>query len=203
MHIYVVFAHPTRESFTGYVLDEFCRGLRDGGHTYEVGDLYDMGFSSDLSLSEYEREMNVRGDRPSRPLPADVVAEHERIEKASGLAFVFPLWWSDCPGKLKGWFDRVWVCGYSYEYKQVKEEFPFSRLSIEKALVLCPAGHTLEHLETTRILESLRSLYLEDRLRPEVGVARTEIVVLGGTAELGDPFRKSNLDRAYRAGISF
>ena len=42
MHAYVVFAHPTRRSFTGAVLEALCRGLDEGGHTFEVGDLSAM-----------------------------------------------------------------------------------------------------------------------------------------------------------------
>ncbi len=63
MHAYIVFAHPTRRSFTGAVLEALCRGLGEGGHTFEVGDLYAMEFGSDMTLAEYEREMNLHGDR--------------------------------------------------------------------------------------------------------------------------------------------
>ena len=47
MHIYIVFAHPTKRSFTGDVLIEFCRGLDDGDHSYEIGDLYEMDFRTE------------------------------------------------------------------------------------------------------------------------------------------------------------
>ena len=36
MHAYVVFAHPTKRSFTGAVLDALCRGLEQAGHTFET-----------------------------------------------------------------------------------------------------------------------------------------------------------------------
>ena len=42
MHVYIVFAHPTKRSFTGDVLVEFCCGLGDGGHSYQIGDLYEI-----------------------------------------------------------------------------------------------------------------------------------------------------------------
>ena len=67
MHIYIVFVHPTKRSFTGDVLAEFCRGLEDGGHSYQIGDLYEMDFRTDMSLDEYNREMNVYGNRPDLP----------------------------------------------------------------------------------------------------------------------------------------
>ncbi|UCG61044.1 MAG: NAD(P)H-dependent oxidoreductase [Candidatus Zixiibacteriota bacterium] len=44
MHVLVVYAHPNRRSFTHALLEEFIRGLADGGHTYEINDLYAIGF---------------------------------------------------------------------------------------------------------------------------------------------------------------
>ena len=201
MHVYIVFAHPSRRSFTGDVLVEFCRGVKDGGHSYQIGDLYEMDFRTDMSLDEYNREMDVYGNRPDLPVPPDVQAEHAKIEKADGLVFIFPNWWSDGPAKLKGWFDRVCVCGYAYVYEN--EEYPMSGLEIDRALVLCTAGHTCEHLEETGVLESMRRIYLHDRLRPEIGIARADMVVLGGMAEGGESVRQKNLARAYQLGKAF
>jgi NAD(P)H dehydrogenase (quinone) len=44
MHVLTVFAHPGSRSFCHAVLDRFDAGLRDGGHTNEVVDLYAIGF---------------------------------------------------------------------------------------------------------------------------------------------------------------
>ena len=40
MHMYIVFCHPSKKSFTFGVLESVVAGLREAGHTYEVGDLY-------------------------------------------------------------------------------------------------------------------------------------------------------------------
>ena len=111
MRVYVVFSHPSRKSFTFQVLNSFLRGLEEAGHTYEIGDLYRMDFTSDMDLAQYERET---GGDPDAPLPPDVIQEQEKLDRADGLALVYPLWWSDCPAKLKGWFDRVMSYGYAY-----------------------------------------------------------------------------------------
>lgn len=205
MHAYIVFAHPTRRSFTGEVLAELCLGFDDGGHSYEIGDLYEMDFKCEMTPDEYAREMNVQGNRPTLPIPPDVEVEHSKISRADGLAFVFPVWWSDCPAKLKGWFDRVWVCGYAYEYQFARETYPFPRLSVERALVLCPVGNTLEGLEASGIAEAMRQLYTQDRLRPDAGVKHCEFAILPGMA---DHFSTSsntarNLEIAYRYGRNF
>ena len=81
------------------------------------------------------------------------------------------MWWSDCPARLKGWFDRVWVCGYAYDYAIPGETFSFPRLSISRALVLCPVGNTGDTLEQSGVAESMRRIYANDHLQPDLGVA--------------------------------
>jgi NAD(P)H dehydrogenase (quinone) len=51
-HVLVVYAHPNPESFTHAVLDEIVRGLADADHSYEVLDLYDIGFNPVFSLHD-------------------------------------------------------------------------------------------------------------------------------------------------------
>ena len=110
MHVYIVFCHPSRQSFTFSVLASFFAGLREAGHTYEIGDLYEMDFKSDMDLEQYERET---GPDHTLAVPPDVEAEHDKIKRSDALVFIYPVWWSESPAKLKGWFDRVWTLGYA------------------------------------------------------------------------------------------
>jgi len=99
-----------RKSFTFSALESFIAGRWQAGHTFEIGDLCGMDFRSDMDLAQHDRETSLD---PTLPTPADVGAERERITGADGLAFICPVWWSDCPSKLKGWFDRVWTLRYA------------------------------------------------------------------------------------------
>ena len=197
MHVYIVFAHPSHRSFSKCVLDAFVRGLAEAGHSFEIADLYAMGFQSEMDEAHYFRETS---GEPDRAVPPDVGAEQYRIDKADGLAFIYPVWWSDCPAKLKGWFDRVLTCGYAYLYDAKGERG--TRMSIEKALVLCSAGHTAEHLEEIGIAESMRRIMLNDRLLG-VGVKQAWLEILGGMMPLDDTWRERNLQRAYELGKGF
>jgi len=197
MHVYVVFCHPSHRSFTFSVLESFLAGLQDAGHTYSVGDLYAMDFQSDMDLDQYERETRYE---PSLPVPADVAAEQKKIGEADALVFVYPVWWSDCPAKLKGWFDRVWTLGYAYSYEVGSHATP--GLGIAKALVICPAGHPVEYLEEIGIASSMRCIMLNDRLRG-VGIEDAEMEILGGMTSQDPQVRQRNLDRAYELGRRF
>jgi NAD(P)H dehydrogenase (quinone) len=197
MHVYVVFAHPSHRSFTYEVLQAFLGGLEDGGHTHELGDLYAMDFQTDMDLDQYQRET---GGDPTAPVPADVAAEHEKIERSDGLAFVYPVWWSDCPAKLKGWFDRVHTSGFAYVYEEGAHLT--SRFHPEKALVLCPAGHTIEDLDKAGIAEAMRRVMIEDRLLG-VGAKTAHMEILGGMVPGDAKVSERNLGRARELGRDF
>jgi len=197
MHVYVVFAHPSHRSFTRDVLDAFLGGLEEGKHTYELGDLYAMDFRTDMDLDQYDRET---GGDPEALLPPDVVAEQQKIDRADALAFVYPVWWSDCPAKLKGWFDRVLSYGYAYVYED--GEHLTSRIDIDKAVVICPAGHTLDHLDEIGIAEAMRRVMIGDRLLG-VGVKTAHMEILGGMVPGDAKVRERNLERARELGREF
>ncbi|WP_233288852.1 NAD(P)H-dependent oxidoreductase [Streptomyces calvus] len=48
--------------------------------------------------------------------PADIVAGHRRLEQATDLVLVFPVYWWSMPALLKGWIDRVFVNGWAFEH---------------------------------------------------------------------------------------
>jgi NAD(P)H dehydrogenase (quinone) len=194
MHVYILFAHPSKESFSRFVLDAFAQGLAESGHTYEIGDLYAMDFQSEMDAEQYYREVGLD---PEAPVPEDVHAEQDKLSRADALAFIYPVWWSDCPAKLKGWFDRVLTYGYAYFYDENEERF--TRIDIAKALVICSAGHTEEHLKETGITEAMRRIMLNDRLLG-VGVKEARMEILGGMMPHDDTYRQANLERAYALG---
>src|SRR5690606_25883255 len=106
---FIVYAHPSSTSYTHQILEALINGLKTAGHQIKISDLYKMGFRSDMTAQEYEREGFAKTEIA---LMDDVLIEHRKIEWADCIIFLYPLWWSDCPAKLKGWFDRVYSVGY-------------------------------------------------------------------------------------------
>jgi len=194
VNVYIVFAHPSTNSFNKEVLNAFIKGLEEAGHIYEIGDLYRMNFKSEMDIEEYQREVSWI---PDAPVPIDVMAEQKKIAWADVLVFIYPVWWSGCPAKLKGWFDRVLTHGYAYYYDD--EEQRHTKISIKKAIVICTAGHTVEHLEEIGIADSMRNIMLNDRLIG-VGVQEAKMEILGGMMPKTHIFKEENLKRAYDLG---
>ena len=190
MKAFIVYCHPSEDSFTRCVRDAFIRGLEDAGHEYVLSDLYQMDFRTDMTEQEYLRDAYYR----NTPDPAgDVLAEQAKINASDAIVFIYPVFWSEAPAKLVGWFDRVWTYGFAYGEKTMK--------TLEKGLILCSAGNPLERLEQFGILDSMKKVMLGDRLFGRVKQA--EFVVFGNTSrenELREKNRDRNLETAYEKG---
>ena len=103
------------------------------------------------------------------------------------------MFWTEAPAKLVGWFDRVWTYGFAYGEKTMK--------MLDKAVILCSAGNSIERLEQFGILESMKKVMLGDRL---FGRARkTDFIVFDSTSrenELRVKNWDANLQKAYEIG---
>ncbi|WP_316633384.1 NAD(P)H-dependent oxidoreductase [uncultured Flavobacterium sp.] len=175
MNILIVYSHPSKKSYTFQVLERLKWFLKKQNWNIEVSDLYEMNFQSDMSEEEYEREGFVKTDLP---IPADVLIEQEKIEKADCIIFLYPIWWSDCPAKLKGWFDRVYSVGYAYGQNETSKKMK----TIPFGLAIGTAGHPNEFLEEIKMAQSMQTIMLEDRLGQRF--ENKEMLILGGTLEL-------------------
>ena len=181
MNILIVYSHPSEKSYTFQILQQLKTAVKEQNWNLEVSDLYAMNFQSDMSAEEYEREGFAK---TNLPISADVLAEQDKIEKADCVIFLYPVWWSDCPAKLKGWFDRVYSVGYAYGQNETSRKMK----TIPFGLVICTAGHPNEFLEEINMAQSMQTIMLDDRLGKRF--ENKEMLILGGTLELEKVMQK-------------
>lgn len=175
MNILIVYSHPSKKSYTFQVLEQLKSAIKKQNWNLEISDLYASNFQSDMSEEEYEREGFAK---LNLPISKDVQTEHQKIEKADCIIFLYPVWWSDCPAKLKGWFDRVYSVGYAYGQTN---DFPRMK-TIPHGLVICTAGHPNAFLSEIGMAQSMETIMLEDRLGKRF--TNKEMLILGGTLNL-------------------
>jgi NAD(P)H dehydrogenase (quinone) len=104
----VVTAHPDPNSLTHHVAERLASELRP--RAVEVADLHREQFDPRFTTADrraYHEGCNY---------PSDVAREHGRLERATDLVLVFPVYWWSMPALLKGWIDRVFVNGWAFEY---------------------------------------------------------------------------------------
>lgn len=149
----VVYCHPSHNSFTYQVKEHFIRGLKDAGHQVEVADLYGDDFQSDMSESEYLREAFYD---ESKDIPEDVRKYQRMIERSDAIAFIYPVFWSEAPAKLVGWFQRVWTYGFAYGQKTMK--------ILMKSLFLVTMGGDVREALRQRQIAAMKEVMLGDRM---------------------------------------
>jgi len=192
MKIFIVYAHPSEDSFTRHARDNFIKGLKTGGHSYIISDLYKMNFRTDMSEKEYLREANYKEEIN---LPDDVIEEQKKINSSDIIVFIYPVFWTEAPAKLVGWFDRVWTYGFAYGNNR-------SMKQLKKGLVICITGHSLQYLKENGYYDAMKSIMLGDRLYDRV--KEKDFIVLDSTTKFDMNAREANWDKhlktAFEAG---
>ena len=124
MNVLIVYAHPEPKSFNGAMKDLAVQVLEESGHTVRVSDLYALKFDAaggPGDFSEREEESCFRYQREQMHATnaglfvSDLKAEMDKLAWADFVIFQFPLWWFSLPAILKGWVDRVFAMGFSYD----------------------------------------------------------------------------------------
>ena len=108
--------------------------LTQAGHQVQVSDLYAMKFEpaggpadflevEDPNFFRYQREQ-IRASAADLFIPS-LKSEMNKLAWADFVIFQFPLWWFSLPAILKGWVDRVFAMGFSYNIGQAYEKGVF------------------------------------------------------------------------------
>ncbi len=123
MRVLIVFAHPERDSFNGFLLDQALSALAAAGHEVEVSDLWRQGFDPVSGRGNFAGEAvpgrldlqneEARASAESGFVPT-LQAEMDAVARCDLLVLQFPIGWLGPPAILKGWIDRVFAVGRAY-----------------------------------------------------------------------------------------
>lgn len=109
MRVLVLHAHPVEESYGNALYRQTLESLRNSGHEVDGCNLYAESF--DPVLSRHDRLVYH-----SYPENTELVKPYvDRLKQAEGLVLVTPVWNFGFPAILKGYFDRVWLPGVSFD----------------------------------------------------------------------------------------
>ncbi|AYG69984.1 MULTISPECIES: NAD(P)H-dependent oxidoreductase [unclassified Rhizobium] len=109
MKVLVLHSHPLEESYGAALHRQTIESLKSAGHDVDDCNLYAEGF--DPVLSRQDRV--IYHDYPNN---TEAVKSYvERLQRAESLVIVTPVWNFGFPAILKGYFDRVWLPGVSFE----------------------------------------------------------------------------------------
>ena len=151
MNIMVIVAHPNAQSFNRAIAETVIQTLRRNGHSVQFHDLYEEGFDPILLGAEIPRNA-------CRHPAIDMYCIE--VASAEGFVIIHPNWWGQPPAILKGWIDRVFQPGVTYEFREGDsgEGIPRGLLKAHTAIVF-NTSNTLKEREINVFGDPLETLW--------------------------------------------
>lgn len=187
MHTLLVTANPDPLSLTHHVASRVEAALQPG--SVEVADLAEEGFDPRFTLDD--RRVYHEGGN----YPAELLSEHRRLERATDLVLIFPLYWWSMPALLKGWIDRVFVNGWAFEYAATTGLQP--KLQALTTHLLPIAGDDSGVYERHGYEQALRT-QIEHGIIDYCGSRRGATAFLHESEQDSAEAREKSIDRAVR-----
>ena len=107
-NILVINGHPDKESLCA----QFAQSYFNGASKLELAN---VGL---IHLSELEFDPILKyGYRQRTDHEPDLQMAWQKIQAADHLVFVYPNWWGTYPALLKGFIDRLFLPGFTFDYQ--------------------------------------------------------------------------------------
>lgn len=173
----IVFSHPWHGSFNKAILDTITQKFEKENKPFHVIDLHKDNFNP--VFTEEELAAYSQG----KALDPLVFKYQEMIKKSDEMVFIFPNWWNTLPAILKGFFDKVLLKDFAFNY-----EGGFNPLlQIEKTTVI-----TTSEKPSLYFKDVMEKGFIESMLTP-VGIRNATWLSCEGTSKGSDENRKNFL----------
>lgn len=123
MNVLIIYVHPDENSLNASLKNIAVEILEEQGHEVIVSDLYAKQFKAvadknDFTVLKNPGKFNYISEQyhaySNKTFSNDILIEQDFISWADLVIFQYPMWWSDVPAILKGWFDRVLSYKFAY-----------------------------------------------------------------------------------------
>ena len=111
MNAVIVFNHPYEKSYCNAILKAVTSGLCKSNYEVDIIHLDKENFNPVMTADDLKGFVN------RSPVDPKVIEYKKRLEGASHLIFIFPIWWELMPAMTKGFIDKVIFPGVAYDYK--------------------------------------------------------------------------------------
>lgn len=105
----IIYCHPYRKSFSHAIKETVEINLLAANETYSTIDLYQDNFNPTYTTDE------LALFKEGETLDLLVIKYMQELNECSDIIAIFPIWWSDVPGMMKGFFDKVMKMNFAYK----------------------------------------------------------------------------------------
>lgn len=108
MNILVINGHPNKDSLSGALAETYFKAAQSSGKQAKLINLADLNFNPVL----------CKGYKAVQELEPDLKMMQQSIKDANHVVIVSPVWWGSVPALLKGFFDRTFIPGFAFKYRE-------------------------------------------------------------------------------------
>jgi NAD(P)H dehydrogenase (quinone) len=106
--ILIINGHPNRNSFNFGLAEAYKRGAIQSGAEIKEIVIADLEFNPNLQYGYQKRTV----------LEPDLLESWEKIKWADHIVWVHPVWWGGLPSITKGFIDRLFLPGFTFQYRE-------------------------------------------------------------------------------------
>ncbi|WP_316838807.1 NAD(P)H-dependent oxidoreductase [Pedobacter gandavensis] len=106
--ILLINGHPNKDSFNHALAEAYVSGAIKSGALISQINISELNFNPNLAYG-YTQRME---------LEPDLLSSLEKIKDADHLVWLHPVWWGGLPAIMKGFIDRLFLPGLTYQYRE-------------------------------------------------------------------------------------
>jgi len=106
--IFILLGHSDKKTLNGALADAYEEGAKEGGHEVRRMNIGDLNFDPVLHY----------GYKEIQELEPDLKQAQENIKWCDHLVIFYPIWHGGPPAILKGLFDRIFLPGFAFRFKE-------------------------------------------------------------------------------------
>jgi putative NADPH-quinone reductase len=108
--VLIINGHPDKQSYNYALSEAYKNGANKTNAIIDTINISDLDFNPNLRF----------GYRQRTELEPDLKDAIDKIKKANHIVWVFPMWWYGYPALMKGFIDRTFLPGITYEFVEGK-----------------------------------------------------------------------------------
>jgi len=103
--VLIINGHPDKQSYNYALSDAYKKGANKTTAIIDTINISDLDFNPNLKFGYHQRT----------ELEPDLVEAIEKIKKAAHIVWIFPMWWYGYPALMKGFIERTFLPGITFE----------------------------------------------------------------------------------------
>ena len=106
--ILIINGHPNTSSFNFAIAEAYKNGALQSGSEVAIITIANLNFNPNLQFGYQKRT----------ELEPDLVESWKKIQDAHHLVWIHPVWWGGLPAITKGFIDRLFLPGMTFQYRE-------------------------------------------------------------------------------------